>query len=214
VGRFCGKCNDSHGLMAYSYQFFSCIPCQDHGYMNWFKYFTVSLLPLTVFYFLAVFMSFNVTSSSLNGVILVVQCITSPEQMNVIASNPYALRFSTPLKIIISIVCMTNLDFFRMVYSPFCLHPGVNAIQLLSLDYIVAVYPFLLIFITYLLVIAHDRHYRVVHYIWKPLRICFHRYRKTWSIRTSLIEIFATFIFLSSVKILGIGFQILSFSTT
>ena len=81
VGRFCGQCNASYGLAAYAYQTLSCVPCQDYGYKNWLKYFAVALLPVTVFYILAVLLQLNVTSSSLNGVILIAQCITSPAQV-------------------------------------------------------------------------------------------------------------------------------------
>ena len=218
TGRFCGECNSSYGLAAYSYEPLSCTPCQDHGYKNWIKYFAVALLPLTVFYILAVLLSFNVTSSSLNGVVLVIQCITSPVQMTILSTNPHiehsvSLR-SALLKAIICMISMANLDFFRIVYSPFCLHPKANVLQILSLDYIVALYPFLLIFITYVLVTAHDKQYRLVVWIWKPFKICVHQYHNTWNIHSSLIEIFATFILLSSVKILGVSFQILTYTNT
>ena len=67
-GRFCGKCKEGHGLAVYSYQYYSCIQCRDYGYKNWLKYFTVALLPLTLFYILAVLLRLNVTSSTLNGI--------------------------------------------------------------------------------------------------------------------------------------------------
>ena len=94
-----------------------------------------------------------------------------------------------------------------MVYPPFCIHPKANIPDILALDYIVAVYPFLLIFITYLLVTAYDRRCRLLLYLWKPFKMCF---RKTWNIRASLIQIIATFILLSYVKLLGTSFEILS----
>ena len=40
---------------------------------------------------------------------------------------------------------MWNLDFLRMVYKPFCLHPNMSIIQVMCLDFAVAVYPLLLI---------------------------------------------------------------------
>ena len=216
TGRFCGQCNSSYGLAAYSYKIMQCIPCQDYGYKNWIKYFAVALLPLTVFYILAVLLSLNVTSSSLNGIVLVIQCMTSPVQMNVIQNS---LDYNNVIgvvgiKIVVSILCTVNLEFFRVVYHPFCLHPKANVLQILSLDYIVALYPFLLIFITYVLISAHDKQYRLVVCMVKPFKMCVHQYRNTWNIRSSLIEIFATFILLSSVKILGVSFQILLFTAT
>ena len=215
TGQFCGQCNSSYGLAAYSYEIMQCIPCQDYGYKNWIKYFAVALLPLTVFYIVAILLSFNISSSNINGVVLVIQCITSPLQMNFMAnSDIQILHLQIVFGILLSIFCTVNLDFFRFTYSPFCLHPETNVFQILSLDYIVALYPFLLIFITYVLISAHDRQYRLVVWMWKPFKMCVRKYRNTWNIRTSLIEIFTTFVLLSSVKILGVSFQILSFTAT
>ena len=215
TGHFCGQCNSTYGLAAYSYEIIHCIPCQDYGYKNWIKYFAVALLPLTVFYILAVLLSFNVTSSSLNGIVLAIQCVTAPVQMNLIQGSSQMNNSQfIAIKVLLSIVCTVNLDFFRFAYSPLCLHPKANVIQILSLDYIVALYPFLLIFITYVLISAHDKQYRLVIWMWRPFKMCVRQYRNTWNIRSSLIEIFATFILLSSVKILGVSFQILFFTAT
>ena len=127
MGRFCGHCNDSYGLAVYSYQYISCVPCEP-GYRNWFKYFAIALLPLTLFYFLAVLMRLNVTSSSLNGIVLVMQCTTSPVLL---------LFYQQHIKIYnllpLSLLSVANLDFFRLVYPSICLHPKANIIQVLSL---------------------------------------------------------------------------------
>ena len=219
TGRFCGQCNSSdYGLAAYSYQLIRCTPCRNHSYKNWLRYFAISLLPLTVFYILALLLSFNVTSSKINGMVLVIQCITSPAQMTMLKTNPYIDSHNTwisvLLKVAISLISITNLDFFRFVYPPFCLHPKANVLEIMSLDYIVALYPFFLILLTYVLITAHDRQYRLVVWVWRPFKSCIHRYRKTWKIKTSLIEMFATFILLSYVKILGTSFQVFSFTAT
>ena len=206
VGLFCGQCKNSYGLAAYSFQLFTCIPCQDYGYENWLKYFAVALLPLTVFYVVALLLRFNITSSSLNGTVLVIQCITSHVQMVILQENQYVKQYSAVFKAASSIFGVLNLDFFRMVYPPFCIHPKANIPDILALDYIVAVYPFLLIFITYLLVTAYDRRCRLLLYLWKPFKMCF---GKAWNIRASLIQIIATFILLSYAKILGSSFEIL-----
>ena len=224
VGRFCGQCNDSYGLAAYSYHYRECIPCQDYGYKNWLRYFAVAFLPLTVFYIVAVLLSFNITSSSFNGMVFVLQCIVSPQMLmmshdaldckslNYLTFNQSTV--STLFVIVTSILSVVNLDFFRLVYPPFCLHPRANIYQILSLDYLVALHPFLLIFMTYVLVTAYDKRYRLVVWMWRPVQRCVHRHRNTWNIRTSLIEIFATFILFSYVKILNVSIQILAFTAT
>jgi hypothetical protein len=212
-GRFCGQCDEDYGLPAYSYEPFSCIPCQDYGYKNWLKYFAVAFVPLTLFYILAVLQSFNVTSSSLNGIVLITQCILSPLQVTVLVGrHNYATLIV--IKTVSTVFCIVNLDFFRLLYSPFCLHPRISVIQMFALDYLVALYPFFLIFMTYVLVSAHDREYRLVVWLWKPIKMCVRCHRNTWNVHTSLIEIFASFILLSYVKILGVSIQILAFTAT
>ena len=199
------------------------------------RYFAVAFLPLTVFYIVAVLLSFNVTSSSFNGMVLVLQCVMSPQMlmMSHDALNFKSLNYLTFNRstvdvyltfnrstvdvlfvIVASILSVVNLDFFRLVYPPFCLHPRANIFQILSLDYLVALYPFFLIFMTYVLVTAYDKRYRLVVWMWRPVQRCVHRHRNTWNIRTSLIEIFATFILFSYVKILNVSIQILAFTAT
>jgi len=215
-GRFCGQCNKDYGLAAYSYQLIFCVPCENYGYMNWLLYFAVALLPLTLFYVLAVLLGFNATSTSLSRIILIMQCNTLPPLMSFIAEYCKLITpsYSILLKIFVSLICMANLDFFCLVYPTFCLHPEATVLEILSLDYIVALYPFFLIFLTYILLHAYDRRYRLLIWMWRPFKRCVAYYRNTWNIHTSLVEIFATFILLSSVKILGVSFQILSATST
>ena len=221
-GRYCGQCNDGYGLEAYSYQYISCVSCQNYGYKNWLRYFAVALLPLTLSYIIAVVFGFTATSSSVTGIVLVTQCTTSSvftifdrgaftlgkseywNNMSVFGGNLY--------KIATNLVGIVNLNFFRWTYPPLCLHPKATIFQVLALDYMVALYPFFLIFLTYVLVAAYDRKYRLLVWIWKPFQLCTHCYHTTWNIRTSLIETFASFILFSSVKILGVSFFILSFT--
>ena len=213
-GRFCGECKESYGLAVYSYQYYSCVQCTDYGYKNWLKYFAVALFPLTVIYILVIIFKLNVTSSTASGIVTVLQCMTSPMQMRVIQASYFAGSSYRLVQIILTICCMANLDFFRIVYHPFCLHPKVNILHIVSLDYIVALYPFILILITYGLVSLYDREYRLLVWMWKPFKWCLHHYHKQWNIRTSLIEMFATFMLLSYVKILGVCFDLLTATLT
>jgi len=157
-----------------------------------------------------VLLGINVTSISFNGIVLVSQCIASPVQMPVIGGIYYLQYRSNLDKAITIIPGILNLNFFGSVYSPFCLHPQLNIMEVLSLDYIVALYPFLLILITYILITAYDRGWKLLIWMWKPFKMCTGRYRQMWNIQTSLVEIFASFILLSCVKILGVSSIILT----
>ena len=89
------------------------------------------------------------------------------------------------------------------MYPPFCLHPSISMLQVLALDYIIAAYPLFLIIVTYIVVEMHDRNFKLVVWLWKPVRRCFIYFRRHWNVKTSLIDAFGTFLLLSYVKFLS-----------
>ena len=104
-----------------------------------------------------------------------------------------------------------NLDFFRPLYPEICLR--ITTLQALTLDYIIAFYPLHLITITYTAVTLYFREYRVVMLMWKPIKKCLSVLRIEYTaVRTSMIDVFATFLMLSYNKILSINFDLLAFT--
>ena len=120
---------------------------------------------------------------------------------------------NTSIAIYFSLIGIWNLDFFRTVYPPFCLHPNASTLQTLSLDYITAAYPLVLIILTYTLVTLHYYNYRLVVWLWRPFLRCCIRFQRQWDIRNSLVDAFATFLLLSYVKFLSVSFDILTPTT-
>ena len=119
-------------------------------------------------------------------------------------SSEYKIKF---VKVVLSIYGMWNLDFFRPFYTDLCL--GVGVLPTLALDYAIAVYPLLLMVVSYLLIALYDRNYRVVTVLWSPFRRLFSLFRRNWDIRTTLVDAFATFFFLSNSKFLSVSFDLL-----
>ena len=82
---------------------------------------------------------------------------------------------------------MWNLDFLRMVYKPFCLHPNMSIIQVMCLDFAVAVYPLLLILLTYMLFKLYER-FDEVQSCFKPLAwLCAH-FNHQWKAQIPLLK--------------------------
>ena len=178
-----------------------CVKCEDYKY-NWLKYLAVAFLPLTIFYLLATLLSISFTSPLLSAVVVLFQIAAHPTQLQIILNFIESGTFIAPKQVVIvaaSIAGIWNLDFFRMAYNSFCLHPNASAMDIMALDYVTAVYPILLIIITYGIVTLYDKkHFHLfpcAHLIHKLLRI-------RWNIRTSLVKVFASFIFLSSSRLL------------
>ena len=209
TGVLCSKCIEGYGLPVYSYNL-SCVNCTNYKY-NWIKYVAVAYGPLTLFYIAAVIFRISATSGLMICYVTICQMLTIRGLVlwltNLKQDGNH--NFISITKFLVTLSSMWNLDFFRSLHSPFCLHPTISALHVLLLDYLVAVYPLILILITYSLVKLHDR-YTLVVWFCKPLYICFHKFRKEWDIKTSLVASFATFYLLSYVKIINVTADILT----
>lgn len=209
--RLCGKCAFGYGLPVYSYQFSECIPC-DHHWYNLVIYIVAAYGPLTLFYLVVIMFRISATSGNMNGYIFFSQVITSPVYMrllvNAMKSNHY-VHWESYIKAVFSFYGIWNLDFFRLLYKPFCISMHLSARTVLALDYALAFYPLFLIMATYVFVLLHERDCKVIVFLWKPFHKFFARFRSQWAIKKSLVHAFSTFVVLSCVKILSVSFDLL-----
>ena len=208
-GQLCGSCVSGHAPPVYSY-YLSCVNCTTS---NWGKYMAVSLLPVTAFFIFVIIFRISATHPKLNGFILCIQIFMCPANMRMIEKQVHSDKVTVTQRPIIKAVAsffgIWNLNFIRLVYTPFCLQPHTNTLQVIALDYIIAVYPLLLIVLSYLLVTLYDRNVKIIVWLWKPFVPLFIRFRRQWNIRSSLVDAFATFLLLSYVKILSVSVDLL-----
>ena len=212
-GQLCGRCEDGFALPVYSYSL-SCVNCTSHYASNWIKYLAVSLLPTTLFFIIIVTCRLSVTSGVMNAFILLSQIMSLPVLTTTYPleslyrhSGSNAFRMAA---VTYTFYSMWNLDFFRALYPPFCLHPGTTTVQILALDYVIAVYPLVLLVVVYMFVKLHDSNFKVIICLWRPFHRCFVHFRRDWNIKTSLIDAFATFLLLSYMKFLYVSFKLLT----
>lgn len=206
TGQLCGSCVANYSTPVYSYTL-DCVECAERDFPhNLVKYVVVAFVPLTAFYFFVITLKTSVTSGSMVAYILMCQVLTAPYNMrNVFRPDGYQ---SLATMLIISYHAVWNLDFLRSVYPPFCLHPKLRTLHVLALDYLVGLYPLLLIFMTYIVVVIHDR-YRRVAMLCRPAHKLLMCFRVEFNIRSSLVQTFASFLILSYVKILNVSFDLL-----
>ena len=204
-GQLCGKCKEGFGPPVYSYTF-SCVKCRESDFkLNLMKCIAAAFIPLTVFFFLVIIFKVRVTSGPMVVYVLISQLLSTPLLVRhlVMPWQPHVLKY------VIAFFAVWNLDILRSLYKPFCIHPSMTMLQALALDYLVGVYPLLLIALTYIFVTLHGRYALVVR-LWRPLYRIFINVRKEWNIRGSLVQAFATFLVLSYVKILNVSFDLLT----
>ena len=204
-GLMCGQCTKDYGFPVYSYSI-ACVECENYRY-NWLKYIVVAYLPLTVFYLIIITLKISANSGLLVGCVIVSQMMATYSLVQVyLTTNIQDASSSFIIKMLAGLYSIWNLDFFRSIYPPFCLHPNMSALGVLSLDYLVAIYPMVAVVFTYIMV----QKFSYVSCLSGSLKKCLHIFIKERNSGSSLIESFATFILLSYVKILNVTFNILT----
>ena len=211
-GQLCGRCREGFAPPVYSYSL-RCVNCTDYS-LNWLKYLAVAFGPLTVFSVIISVFHISPTSPYLHGFIFTANILCSPNMIRLstrsIEELPIqSVRQSWIAKVFFSLFGIWNLDFFRTVYKPFCIHPEVSVIQALAMDYLVAAYPLTLVAVTYVLVTLHTRNCWLLTIIWKPFRHIMRPILHNFNIQTSLIDSFATLFLLSSIKFQSVSSDLL-----
>ena len=208
AGVLCGRCLPEHYPLAFSFNL-TCIKCPHVGW-NWGRYIMAAYLPLTLFCFFVLFFEINVVTSHLHPVIWCSQSLSASALSRMmflhigLQKHPIYMIIT---KITLSLYGVWNFDFFRPFCSDICL--GIGFLPTLALDYVIAVYPLLLMAITYLLINLYDKNYRFIVAMWKPFRVSFSFFKKKFDVRTSMIDSCVTFFYLSSVKFLSVTFDLL-----
>ena len=206
-GTLCGACQNGSYAPAYSFDL-NCLQCTN-GRDNLWKYILWAFGPLTLFYFVLLFLPVNVVSSRFMGFVFYSQMIAAPMLIRAVLINkkdrtyiPHIARF------IETFYGIWNLDFFRSYNSGICLQ--TDALDTLSLDLAVATYPLLLMVLTYLMIMAYDNNFRPLVILMKPFLTLLAFYKSNWNIRTSTIDSFLTFTLLSNVKLLNLCADLLT----
>ena len=209
-GLLCGECEEGLSPFVLSYNL-SCVECPS-GYTNWGKFVLGGFVPLTFFYFFVVIFNINVTSSRLHGVVWFSQALSIPALVRTIFSNSNFSRnhhdMLKAVKVFLPFYSFWNLELFRSVLPDICLN--VSTLQALALEYLVALYPLVLILLSYCIIVLHDTKFTPIVIMWKPLHKIFALFRNTWDVRTSVVDSFATIYLLSYVKVLSVSTDLLA----
>ena len=208
-GRLCGKCRDGFYPLALSYDM-TCQTCPNKKHNIW-KFILLGFGPLTVFCLFVLLFKVKATSSYLHGFLLFFQCAASPIFIRVVVTGikgqPHHTWPRTILKIITSLYGIWNLDFFRLLIPGVCL--DMSTLSVLTLDYLVAVYPYIIVTVSYILVNLHSRHCKPVVLLWKPFQYLLSLFKKNWDFKNSLVDAYATFFIFSFYKFAGVSYGLL-----
>ena len=103
-----------------------------------------------------------------------------------------------------------NLEFFGIV--DICLSPHINTITAIAITYLEAVYPLILIAITFIVIRLHEKDYKWIKCILRPLHHCLARFQSRFGIERSLTHTFAAFILLSYTRLILVSLLLLAYT--
>ena len=123
------------------------------------------LVPVTIFYLIVLIFQLNLTSAPMISFIVYSNTIHLSIRLNTTNLD----QFQVEQKILAISYSIWTLDFFRFVIPSFCVLPNLKIIHVLYLQSISAVFPFILIGITWLCIKLHSRNYKIVTWPWQML---------------------------------------------
>ena len=209
-GTLCGQCDNERNYYPRAYSFdLSCTQCDGSMSSNLWKYIALAYLPLTVFYLLVFFFKADINSSQFQGFIIFSHLISAPPCAHNILLATRKLPICLEIyKLILTFYGVWSLDFFRAYDNNICFRMSSLSVSLMDLG--VAVYPLILMLVTYLLVQLYDFNYKPVILLTKPFLNCLNKLYKEFSVKRSLINSFTTFLFLANIKLFNVGLVILT----
>ena len=209
-GNFCQSCNESYGQSVFTLDL-ACYSCDVH-YSGWALYFFFEIFFLVLF--LAAILVFQISPLKGNTKSFVMFC-----QLNTVflslGTEPalkyfFGVHSGVYIKIVKVFYGIWNLDIFRSVMPAFCVSPNLNNLDVMMLQYITIILPTITIILAWLVVDLHERGFRPVVTVWRPFRRCLSHYSVTNDPKRSIVTFLATFVTLSSTKVIFIALTVTS----
>lgn len=209
-GRVCSECADGFAPAVTSVGFdIQCSNCTDVWY-GIPLYLFMEFVPVTIFYLIILVFQVNITSALMTCYIMYSQLVAlwwsfafDGEDYN-LSRQMLILNNHTELfcKIVLTIYDVWNLRFFHYLIDPFCISSKLKPFHVGLLGYISIFYPFCLIALTWICIELHDRNFKPLVWLWKPLHKYFVHLRRKWNKKSNIIDVFASFFLLSFSKVM------------
>ena len=207
-GIVCSECVDGFGPSVTSIGY-ACANCTDAWYrVPLLKFVFLQLVPITVFYLIILIFQIRLTSPPMPCFIMYAQVVVMEVYLVNVSNLSARVIFNTggdlrlDMKIMLTLYGIFNLDFFHYIIPAFCISSHIRPIHIAFLGYFSALYPILLIFLTWLCVKLHGYNFRLLVWLWRPFHRCCVKLRRSWDNKSDIIDVFATFFLLSYHKCL------------
>ena len=219
TGKLCGECltNSSINIMSDS---FECEHTEfNNSPTNWLKFFAARFASLTVFFIIVIVFHVGVTQAPFNGFVFFSQVVSLRSHRLLVEAGWNLFHHNTPspktlTQLLYYPYGVWSLNFMSidrvLLGSKVCLSRHLKVVHIIMLEYIIAVYPLLLLGIVYVLIELHGRNYRIFVWLWRILCPVCVRIRRSLKYKSSLVDAFVTFLLLSYTKMAVVSFELVS----
>ncbi len=204
TGLLCSRCENGFGLALYSRNF-QCVECSKSvsSAKMWILYLAMEIIPLLCFYLAVVVFDIQVATPPFTAYVFYCQLLSQMFRY----SGSIRLHFNTYsskqlLVFTLTVLDVWNLDFFRHIIPPFCVSSKISNVDAVLLEFASALFPLLLVILTYVAMELHARDVRIIVKLWKPFHRFFVCCRRSWNPQASIVNAFATFMMLSLSKLM------------
>ena len=142
MGTLCGRCKPGYATAINSDQY-PCVQCNMNPAFGVMKYIGTVFLPLNIFFLFIILFNIKLTMGPANAFIVFSQVISST--FDVSLDHVSGQNANILAKVYTFIYGIANLDFVSNVLDPFCILNGIDTLDVITLSYLVALYPLLMI---------------------------------------------------------------------
>ena len=192
---FCGRCTNGTGPSIYSFG----SQCSSCSMLNLLYYFLLQYVPVTIIFLAILWSRYSIVSPPMAHFVLYCNIVHAALKTNL---GQYFLFSGIPVKFLLIFNSVWTLDPFYFVSPPLCITERVPAINIPIFDALSALFPFLLLLMTYFSIQLYARDCKAIVLIWKYSKCSL--LLSSWNHDKSLIHAFATLFFLSYVKFIAV----------
>ncbi len=200
-GFLCEECIDNFAVSMTSIGN-KCSNCTDVWY-GIPLYLTVELVPITAFYLFILVFQIHTTSPPMvsfifySQTVMFVLTVDRPPPLEKVIPQ-YERNFWLNLNLFL--YGSWNLDFLRYVLPPFCVFEVLNMKYMVIISYISAVYPLLLIFLTWVCIKLYDRGLKPIVCVVVTFHKCLVKLKQDWGDKRDIEDVFSAFFLLWSLQ--------------
>ena len=197
----CGRCTNGTGPSIGTVGI-QCVECSP---VNILYHILLRYLPATAVFLLVFIVQIDITSAPM--ALYVLYCNALVVFLQTPMGYLITFAFSTTsykyiMKVLLTLNSIWSFDPLFFLSPPLCLSPHMEDINTMYIEFLATLYPFLLLFLAFVLVELHAKDFRPVVVVWKPILHKLIRFRREWNPDSSLVQAFATLFFLSYAKLI------------